>query len=326
MQTTHKAHLGNWREHPQSQWAFQHVRSLIPTDEIRASENPLAFSESINSGIDSMPVCVEEGKQLSTWLAQSNVDSVVVLKAGDLAWQWCAAHCDLDQPHIVFSISKSICAMLTGVLVEQGVVDLAKPLPHYLPGLRGGAYEDCTLRHLLDMAVAVDFDENYLDPTEQYLAYRTATGWNPVSEATRLSQDNSLTLESFLYQLKKADYPHSERFSYRSPNTDLLGLVLERAAGESLAALLSRLLWQPMGAHRDGYITVDSAMAPRAAGGICVSVHDLARFGQLVLDGGAVGGRSVIPQAWIDDTISGGDKAAWQKGDFVALLPAGGCT
>jgi CubicO group peptidase (beta-lactamase class C family) len=54
-----------------------------------------------------------------------------------------------------------------------------------------------------------------------------------------------------------------------------------------------------------------------------VTVDDLARFGQLILDRGAVSGKQIIPESWIDDTTTRGSQSAWQKGDFVGLLPKG---
>lgn len=78
-----------------------------------------------------------------------------------------------------------------------------------------------------------------------------------------------------------------------------------------------------MGAETDGYVTLDRQMLARGAGGICITVDDLARFGQLILDGGAANNLSVIPEGWIHDTLTQGDRTAWQKGDYAYLLPNG---
>jgi CubicO group peptidase (beta-lactamase class C family) len=80
---------------------------------------------------------------------------------------------------------------------------------------------------------------------------------------------------------------------------------------------MSELIWKPMGAEHSAYITVDRLGAPRCAGGMCVTVRDLARVGQLVLEDGAREGRQVIPPAWIRDIITGGDAKAWAAGSFA---------
>ncbi len=311
--------LANWREGPYNRWAFQNVRQLIPTATIAgasesrpfASSEPVSLSEEISDSID--------GKPLETILSGSHTDSFVVLHKGSKVWQWQAQHCDIEQPHIVFSVSKSITAMLAGVLVDRGALDTAKPVLHYLPGVKGSAYADCSLQQLLDMQVALSFEESYLDTTGDYRRYRNATGWNPVDQ-----NNPGPDLEEFLYSLKKTGADHGDVFAYKSPNSDLLGLLIERAAGISYAELLSTLIWQPMGARSDGYVTVDRCFLARGAGGICVTVNDLARFGQLILDRGFAGNRQIIPQSWIDDTSRAGSRSAWQKGDFVELFPQGG--
>src|SRR5690606_5744822 len=101
------------------------------------------------------------------------------------------------------------------------------------------------------------------------------------------------------------------RFYYASPNTDLLGLVVERAAGRRYYRYLAERLWRPMGARGAAYVTVDRVGMARAAGGVCMTTRDLARLGQLVLDGGRNrDGVQVVPQGWIEDMRSNGDRQA----------------
>jgi CubicO group peptidase (beta-lactamase class C family) len=168
------------------------------------------------------------------------------------------------------------------------------------------------------MSVALDFEENYTDEHSEYVQYRIATGWNPIDQTTP-----GPGLESFLYSLKQNQEDHGNTFLYRSPNTDLLGLLLERAAAVPLPKLLSHYLWKPMGAETEAYITLDRFGTSRAAGGICVTVRDLARIGQLFLENGQVNGRQVIPSTWIEDTCNNGDQAAWDRGNYKHKLPNG---
>ena len=108
---------------------------------------------------------------------------------------------------------------------------------------------------------------------------------------------------------------------YVSPNTDLLGWVIERATGRRYAELMSELLWKPMGAARSAYITVDRLGAPRCAGGVCATVGDLARVGQLLVEGGARDRAQIVPESWIDDITRNGDRVAWAAGDLAAYFP-----
>src|SRR5437667_380731 len=95
------------------------------------------------------------------------------------------------------------------------------------------------------------------------------------------------------------------------------------SSGLRFARLLSELLWQPMGAEFDADLAVDRLGAARAAGGICASLRDLARFGEMMRRDGMADGRQVIPSRWIDDIRNQGDAAAWQEGEGMRLLPQG---
>ena len=78
-----------------------------------------------------------------------------------------------------------------------------------------------------------------------------------------------------------------------------------------------------MGAAQEAFITLDRHGAPRTAGGICTSLADLARFGEVMRGRGAFNGRRIIPARWIDDILQAGDAVAWSRGELVSLFPEG---
>ncbi|MBT6278138.1 MAG: serine hydrolase, partial [Chromatiales bacterium] len=77
------------------------------------------------------------------------------------------------------------------------------------------------------------------------------------------------------------------------------------------------------GAEFDAYLTVDSLGAARPAGGICTTLRDLARVGQMMLSNGVANGNQVVPAWFIQDTLNSGDTNAWAAGTFKFLLPGG---
>jgi CubicO group peptidase (beta-lactamase class C family) len=240
----------------------------------------------------------------------------VVLRRGRIAAEWYGAGMNAFTPHIVFSVSKSICGTLGGILAARRLLDPDDRVTDYVPELAASVYGDCTVRHLLDMAVGISFNEDYVDPKADVVRYRHAAGWDPLPPG-----EAPIDLRSFLARQKPDGQKHGSLFHYVSTNTDVLGWVYERACDQPYADIVSDHLWAPMGAERDAYITVDSQDAMRAAGGVCVAPRDLARFGEMMRCRGVANGRQVVPGSWIDDINSQGDPAAWARAEFADLFP-----
>lgn len=312
--------LANWRQPPHNRWAFHHVREIIPTQPIYRGNRSAELSYQASSAAGEVELVGLDGAgwTLDRWLQESSSDALLIAHRGKLVHEWYVDDEIERNPHIVFSVSKSITAILAGVLVDQGLLDPARPVTDYIPELTDSGYRDASLQQVLDMVVRIDFNEDYLATSGKFVEYRTATAWHPCG-VDQIDQN----LHDFLCSLERADGEHGEVWQYKSPNSDLLGWVLERVSGESLAALMSRHLWQPMGAEKNGYITVDRKGAPRTAGGICVIPRDLLRFGELVRNRGSANGRQVIPESWIDDCSQGGDREAWRRGESSKEFPDG---
>lgn len=302
------ATLANWRTAPFNTWAFHHVREIVPTADIpNDADRPWK-----------LPSRPEGGKKLKLdrFMEETHTDGLMVVHKGTVVFERYFNGMTPDTPHILMSVTKSMLGLLVGILQARGEFDVERQVTDVLPGLAGTAYKGASIRQVLDMRAGVKFDEDYLATSGTIIEYRKATGWNPLKPG-----DAPSDLHSFYSKLTQADGPHGGRFHYISPNTDLLGWLIERATGRRYADLMSELLWKPLGATRSAYITVDRLGAPRCAGGMCVTLADLALVGQLMVQGGRREGVQVIPEKWIDDLASGGDAAAWNAGSFVEYYP-----
>jgi len=309
--------LANWRQAPFSTWGFRNVRQLIPTAEIAASgaAAPLELAlEEIGhiafTGHDGHPTTV--GQALRATLT----DALIVLRRGRIAAEWYGSGMSPVTPHIIFSVSKSICGTLGGILADRGLIDPDDLVIDYIPELASSVYAGCAIRHLLDMSVGIAFTEDYEDPKGDVARYRHAGGWDPLPPGETPSN-----LRSFFASLRPDGQRHGELFHYVSTNTDVLGWVYERACARPYAELTSHYLWTPLGAERDAYITVDAHGCMRAAGGICAAPRDLARFGEMIRRRGVAGGNQVVPGAFIDDINERGDPAAWARSEFADIFP-----
>ena len=312
--------LSNWRQPRNNRWAFHHVREIIPTESIPRGAKVNEFDRAIVDSVAgvSMSGSEDEDWSLQDWLEVSNSDALLVAHRGKIVHEWYVDPAIETSPHIVFSVSKSMTATLAGVLVEQGILDPTKLLVEYIPELATSGYRGVSLQNLLDMQVDIDFDEDYQATSGKFVEYRTATAWHPC-EVDAIDQN----LHEFLCTLSAGKGEHGKVFRYKSPNSDLLGWVLERASGERLAEVLAKYLWQPMGAEADACITVDRKGAARTAGGICVLPRDLLRFAELVRNRGYANGQQVIPRWWIEDCSDGGSLEAWRRGESAKEFPAG---
>ena len=312
--------LANWRQHPFSEWSFQNVGELVPIAEItaaRATEDLVAEPGLIAS----LSIVKADGRSMTALehLKQSHADRFVMMRDGIVLDEWLAPHAEADKPHIIYSVSKSVTGMLAGIAVGDGKLDPDAGVTDYVKVKRGSAYHAARVRDLLDMTVSLDFVENYLDRDGDFDRYRRAMLWNP--EHDNAGQETMLEV---LASLKPHDHPHGTIYYYASPNIDMLGLVIEAAVGQRYHTYLADRLWGPMGARGAAHVTVERVGSARAAGGICVTARDLARFGQLVLDGGSTrDGRELIPQGWVADMRSNGDREAWRKGNDAHVFSKG---
>ena len=310
--------LANWRNAPFNKWAFHHVREVVPSAEIANDPDTVAALPEAPEDLSDLTIADDAGKalDLAGFMEATDTDGLVILKSGRIIHESYANGMAVGTPHILMSVSKSMLGLLIGILVERGVIDLSRPVTDIIPEVKATAYAEATVRDLLDMRVGIAFDEDYLATSGTIVEYRKATNWNPLGPGEAASD-----LRSFYANLTESDGPHGGAFHYVSPNTDLLGWIIERSAGARYADLMSALLWQPMGASRAAYITVDRLGAPRVAGGMCATTRDLALVGQLVAQQGARGGKQIVPASWIADITAQGDAEAWNAGDFAAFYP-----
>jgi CubicO group peptidase (beta-lactamase class C family) len=314
--------LANWQEPGHLKWSFQHMRELIPTARIARATTPSPLARTGDGdGRELLALTVAADSERTTVqgvLNAGSTDGFIILHDGRVAlevYDGMAA----DSTHLLQSVSKSITAVLTGILVGRGVLSPQDSVTSHVPELAGTSFDGATVRHLLDMRTGTQFDETYEDPDSDVRVTEILFGWAP-----RPNGPPAPDVVTYIAGLGNRG-EHGGPFEYRSILTDLLGHVLERAAGAPLNQLLSEHLWRPLGAEYDAEVTLDPNGFAVADGGICVALRDLGRFGQLMLDNGRIDGRTVAPSDWIDDTRRGGEDSveAFASDDHALDYPGG---
>ena len=286
--------LSNWQDPPFNRWGFQHVRDLIPTARIARGDRARALPRA-ERDLDGLKLQLGRRRVgLQRFLDETYTDGLLVLHRGKVVTERYANGMTPSTPHLLMSVSKSVTSAVCGVLVGRGVLSPDDLLTAHIPELAGTSWEGCTVRHLLDMRAGTRFNEDYDDLAADVRVYEQIYQWRP---KTRRHLPDDITA---YFPTLRNKTKHGGLFDYRSVLTDVLGWVMERAAGARLPDLMSRELWQPMGAEFDAEITVDARGNAMADGGMSCTLRDLARFGQLLADGG----RRVVPRAWIRDTLT----------------------
>ena len=297
---------------PTNRWAFSHLREVIPTVNIpRDPTQFLVLKNSENLVTDFSVKFQGRQQSIDNIAGQQYIDGLLILKDGDIVFEKYYGSLQPELPHLMNSVSKSVVALVAGKLAAQGVIDLDKPVSHYVPDLAKSGYAPDSLQTVLDMRDGSDYSEDYPDFTTTFRLTDCPIGW---TDADYCPKDGPTSLYEFLPTVGR-DASKLGKFSYRSGSTNVIGWVLEAATGQPLAELISEHIWQPMGAEFDANITVDKGGFVLADHGMSSTLRDLTRLGLLVLNDGKALGKEVVPEPFIQDILA-------QEGDPNWPYPA----
>ena len=310
--------LANWRLPPFNREAFSKVREIIPTASInRIKGTAVENNESVNK---KLTVKIKENEEtvLDEFLRKTTADAFHVSHEGKSIYTWHSDYCSSTTPHIIFSVSKSLTALLIGCVIDEGLLSEETLVSQIIPEAKGGAFEEASVRDLLDMSVSSNFIEDYEATSGIFLDYRQSTGWNPQDI------DDTSHLKSFLLSLKKNTHKHGEKFEYHSTNTDMLGIIIEKCAGKKYAQYFFEKLMKPLGARDEAYVTLDSMGTSRAAGGICISANDIMSICEMVRCYGKNSqGEQVFPENWIKDILHSDSDKKFSLDGHYDIFPEG---
>lgn len=319
-ETGRRFSVDNWGEPEQLRNSLQYVQELFPTARIRRTTGvpdtravrPTVFDDLAFDALGTV-------QTVGAMLAATYTDAFLVAHRGVLLTESYFNGMDVDQHHLMNSVTKSLVGMLAGLAVADGGLNVHAPLVHYLPELAGSAWDRTQVRHLLDMTAGVSYAEDYDDPRTDFWREAAVVGWRPaLVDAT-----TPATLLEYAAARRGKDFADGEMFCYKTVATNVIGLVLERVMGDSMVRLLSRHVWSRLPMRHDAVIVVDRSGFPYVGAGMSACARDLVAFGQMMIDGGACNGHQIIPEDWIRDTHAGEikSKSVFAAGQYGGLLP-----
>ncbi|HEY0521396.1 MAG TPA: serine hydrolase [Ilumatobacteraceae bacterium] len=284
----------NWIEPPHNRWGFLHVRELTRTARITAAAHavtPLPRQLADLSGFQ----FDHAGRRwtVAEMLDTTYTDGFMVIHDGAVVMEHYGGLMQPSDRHLLMSVSKSLTAVLAGVLVGRGEIDATSLVTDHIPALEGTSWDGCTLQHLLDMRAGTRFDEDdYENPDSEGRLIEQISGYTSPTRADLPAN----TFEWIPTLVNGGD--HGGPFQYRSILPDVLAWVMCAATGRTFHELFAEQVWSQV-ASSDADIIVDSAGFPVVEGGICTTLEDLSRFGLMCLQEGTLDDRQIVPRDWM---------------------------
>lgn len=198
------------------------------------------------------------------------------------------------------SATKTVTGMLAGIAVDAGLLPGvgARVAPFFPelsplknPDARKGAM---TVEDLLTMSSILECNDwNPYSRGNEERMY-------PVEDWVRFALD--LPVRGFMRGQEPATQPYGRDFSYCTAGVVTLGAVVQKAAKRPLDAFAEERLFRPLGVARAEWAYAPLGLA-MGGGGLSLTSRDLLRLAQLLLNGGTWGGKRVLSEAWVKETL-----------------------
>lgn len=258
----------------------------------RAMDRLTFLAKSREIPASTSPVPLPPGKPLEipgldAYIKSQHLAAIVILQDGKVRLERYGLDFDASGRWTSFSVAKSFTSTLVGAAIQDGAIkSLDDKVSQYVPGLRGSAYDDVTVRQLLTMSSGVRWNEDYEDPNSD------------VSRFNKAPPDPGLdALVSYMRKLPRA-HPPGEVWRYNTGETNLVGVLISSATGKTLAQYLQEKIWQPAG--MEAKATWILAKTGQEIAGCCIqaATRDFARMGLFVLANGVAQGKQIVPPDW----------------------------
>lgn len=216
----------------------------------------------------------------------SDPHEVLVIKDGFAVLRAARYPYPEGEPHAIFSCTKSIVSLLAGLSQGDGLpLGEDRPLEEWFPEARD-SWPDLRIGHLLGMRTGMDWNEGgSYGQGDSYMAFL-----------------GSPDPAGYFFSRPRRSAPGDE-FQYNSGAAAMLGMALEKAIGRSLQDYAQERLFSPLGV-RPWYWQRLPGGTPNGAGGLYMSVDELARLGLLVARGGRWKDGRMLPESWLARSTS----------------------
>jgi len=211
------------------------------------------------------------------------IRSLLIIKDNKLvAESYMKDPADRINPTAVWSCTKQFVGVLTGIAVDQGLINIYDPISKYLPNVPPEK-SSITIENLLTMSSGINYT-------------------NGGKEDTLREQKPSNIIDFFL-GLGMRWLP-GEAFNYNDLDPTLVSAILQKVTGLTLRDWAREVLFEKIGIRRLDWKTYKDGTT-MGGWGILATPREMAKIGQLVLDEGKWKGEQIVSSEWINEMTSG---------------------
>jgi CubicO group peptidase (beta-lactamase class C family) len=197
-----------------------------------------------------------------------------------------------NTPHDIASITKGVVALLIGIALDRGwLSDLDAPIMSVFPeyaDLRTPEKDRITLRHLLTMTSGLGWPERAIS----------------LDNAANIVRQGGSASDPYRFVLTRPiETTPGTAWNYNSGGVWLLGQILRKVSGKPIEEFAEEALLEPLGIQEEVWDRFPNGDAV-TSGGLRLRPRDLAKLGQLVLNGGVWHGRQIVSAGWIKQMIA----------------------
>ncbi len=216
------------------------------------------------------------GKKQSfeTFTQETNTNAFIVIRKGKITFEryWNENTQSTVLPS--YSVAKTMTSLVIGQLIDEGKIKESDTFVSILPQFTAGtSFDKVTIKNLLDMNSGIGVSDNY--PTGP-------SGWGVAIAQMYASTD----IDWFLMHNRKMREEPGTFPEYRSVNTQMLGLIIQKITGQQLADAFGQRIWQKVGADNNATWNVDRENGHEKA--FCcfnATARDYARVGLALMSG-----------------------------------------
>ena len=218
---------------------------LMPFHEIVAAPSTFAPWQTGNS--ETIQNVKYDGKRITfdDFLSKTSTNAFLIIRDGKITYE---SYLNGKTEKTIlpsYSVAKTMTSLLIGQLIDEGKIKESDTFVSILPKFKAGtSFDKVTIKDLLDMNSGIGVSDNY--PSGP-------SGWGVAIAQMYASTDvNWWVMNNRKMREEPGTFPE-----YRSVNTQLLGLIIQKITGRSLSEEFTDRVWQKVGADHDATWNVD---------------------------------------------------------------------